>query len=254
VTANRAPSLKVTTASTVDGITVLTIRGVLDGTTYLSLRNEVITAALAEPVAVVVDVTQLDVPTESAFAVFTSARWHVVRWPEIPIVLVCEHPQGRDAIARNGIARYVPVYPAVDTAITAIAAARHPQHRRRARADLPANTTSLRRSRDLVAEWLTAWSLTELIPVTKVVVTALVENVLMHTNSRPNVRLETDGTTVTVAVADASHVPASPREVARVNLPLSGLRIVGSLCRMWGNTPTPDGKTVWAVIGPENRL
>jgi hypothetical protein len=26
------------------------------------------------------------------------------------------------------------------------------------------------------------------------------------------------------------------------------------MCRMWGNSPTPTGKTVWAVIGPENRL
>jgi hypothetical protein len=34
----------------------------------------------------------------------------------------------------------------------------------------------------------------------------------------------------------------------------SGLHIVGALCRAWGNAPTSSGKTVWAVIGPENRL
>jgi hypothetical protein len=34
----------------------------------------------------------------------------------------------------------------------------------------------------------------------------------------------------------------------------SGLKIVGALCRAWGNAPTPTGKTVWAVIGPENKL
>jgi hypothetical protein len=35
---------------------------------------------------------------------------------------------------------------------------------------------------------------------------------------------------------------------------LSELEIVGALSRVWGNTRTSDGKVVWAVIGPENRL
>ena len=63
------------------------------------------------------------------------------------------------------------------------------------------------------------------------------------------------GAAVTVAVEDSSH----PRRVCeeatdgRTRVP-SGLRIVAAMCRTWGNTPTPTGKTVWAVIGPENRL
>ncbi|HEX4390659.1 MAG TPA: sulfate transporter, partial [Mycobacterium sp.] len=36
--------------------------------------------------------------------------------------------------------------------------------------------------------------------------------------------------------------------------PVSGLAIVASVCRAWGSMPTSSGKTVWAVIGPENRL
>ncbi len=95
----------------------------------------------------------------------------------------------------------------------------------------------------------------ELIPVTKVVVTAFVENVLQHTDSNPSVRLEFDGSAVTVAVEDTSHLPAGPREEPPKPYTVpSGLHIVGALCRAWGNTPTSSGKTVWAVIGPENRL
>jgi hypothetical protein len=35
---------------------------------------------------------------------------------------------------------------------------------------------------------------------------------------------------------------------------VSGLAIVASVCRAWGSTPMPSGKTVWAVLGPENQL
>jgi anti-anti-sigma regulatory factor len=232
---------------------LLTVRGTLDSVTYRSLRDHIIKAALDEPKAVIVDFTYLDIPAESALAVFTSARWHVAKWPEVPIMLVCEHAEGRAAIRRTGVARYVPVYSSVDAALEA-ASGTGMSPRRRARAQLPARLESLRRARELVADWLTAWSQPELIGVTKVVATALVENVLRHTDSDPAVRLETDGSAVTVAVEDGSHVPAGPREEPKPRAAPSGLHVVSALCRAWGNAPTSTGKTVWAVIGPENRL
>jgi hypothetical protein len=67
--------------------------------------------------------------------------------------------------------------------------------------------------------------------------------------------LETDGAAVTIAVQDDSSQPATRREDPdRGADRLSGLTIVASVCRAWGSIPTPSGKTVWAVIGPENRL
>jgi hypothetical protein len=248
------PDKLVLTAAVVRGATVLTAQGVLDSTTYLGLRDTIIKVALDEPLAVIVDVGELLVPAPSAWVVFTSARWHVGRWPEVPIMLVCERDAGRDAIARNGVARYVPVYPTVPAAIESLSHSAPQRHRRRARANLPAKLSSLRRSRELVTEWLTAWSQDDLIPVAKVVVTALVENVLEHTDSPPAVRLETDGVTVTVAVEDSSRGPVVLREDPKVSGIPSGLRVVAALCRMWGTAPTPAGKTVWAVMGPENRL
>lgn len=233
---------------------LLTARGTLDSATYRPLRDWIIKAALDEPQAVIVDVTCLDVPAESAWVVFTSARWHVAKWPEVPIILACGHAGRRSAIARNGVARYVPVYPSVRAALEAASCAESPPVRRCARADLPSELTSLSRARELVTEWLTAWSHTDLIPVAKVVVTSFVENVLQHTDSAPVVRLEFDGSVVTVAVADNSHLPASLREEAKPKNVPSGLHIVSALCRAWGNAPTSSGKTVWAVIGPENRL
>jgi hypothetical protein len=233
--------------------TVLRMAGLVDSTTYLSIRDQVIKAALDEPRAVIVDVSELEVPAGSAWAVFTSARWHVDSWPDVPIILVCGHSHGREAIVRNGVARYLPVYDTVNSAIDAVLRSGITRTRRRARVDLPAHLTSLGRARDLVEDSLTGWLMPDMVAVTKVVVTAFVENVLAHTQSAPNVRLETDGMTIAVAVSDASHTPATIREAVAPQ-PLTGLQIVASLCRTWGNAPTPTGKTVWAVMGPENRL
>ena len=77
VTADACSALSVA-SETVDATAVLlTVRGTLDSITYRSLRDQIIKAALDEPKAVIVDVTHLGVPAESAWVVFTSARWHV---------------------------------------------------------------------------------------------------------------------------------------------------------------------------------
>ena len=239
---------------TADRATVLVVGGVLDALTYLPLRDTIVKVALDGAEAVIIDVTRLSVPAHSALAVFTSARWLVGEWPEVAIILVCEHRAGRDAILRNGVARYCPVYPSVRAANAELARRGPPPYRRRARENLEQSSTSLRRSRDAVAEWLTAWSQTELIPVAKIIVTALVENVLQHTDGPPALRLETDGAAITIAVEDTSHASAGVQETMTGAEPPSGLRIVSALCRLWGNSPTTSGKAVWAIVGPENRL
>lgn len=244
-----------TAAGSVDSAAVIVATGVLDGHSYLNLRDVIIKAALDVPGAVIVDVTGLDVPAESAWTVFTSARWHVSVWPEVPILLVCAHYQGREAINRNGVARYVPVYPTIDEAVRALNAADHPPARQRARMQLPADRRSVELARAFVSERLGQWNNAELIPVAGVVATALVENVLEHTRSAPALRLESDGTAVTVAVEDNSSAPAERHEDPyRGTDVVSGLSIVSAMCRAWGTAPTPAGKTVWAVLDPENKL
>lgn len=233
---------------------LLTVDGVLDSSTYLKLRDCIIKAALDEPRVVVVDVTALEVPAPSAWSVFTSARWHISTWPDVPISLVCAHAGGRADIARNGVTRYVPVYPSIDAALDAVDDDDQ-RGRRRHRAELPATLGSLRRARELVAESLAAWSRTQLIPVATVIVNVFVENVLQHTTSSPVLWLETNGVAVTIAVEDDSSAPAVRREDPdRGGDRVSGLAIVTAVSRIWGNTPTPPGKVVWAVVGPENQL
>ena len=136
----------------------------------------------------------------------------------------------------------------------ALGAAAESSVARRAETRLAANLTSLRESRRLVREWLTAWSQTELIPVALVVVNVFVENVLEHTGGSPMMRIESDGATATIAVSDDSSAPAVRLPPPPKGFDMSGLAIVEALSRAWGSTPTSSGKTVWAVIGPENQL
>jgi hypothetical protein len=235
-------------------VDLLSVSGVLNSISYLNLRDQVIKTALDEPRAVLVDVDALEVPVPSAWAVFTSARWHVNRWPEVPIMLVCRHVHGRNEAARNGVSRYVPIHDTTASALAALDEDGGTQYRHRSRTELPADASSVQIARDLVAEWLTHWSQTDLIPTAQVIATVLIENVLTHTDSSPNLRLEANGATVTVAVEDASSTPANVREDYADGWGVSGLQILSALCRVWGNAPTSSGKTIWTVIGPENRL
>jgi hypothetical protein len=249
---SQASSLAVS-ADTSGGVCLLTAEGVLDSSTYLQLRDAIVKAALDEPRAVLVDVNELDVPASSAWAVFTSARWLVDTWPAVPIHLVCGHYHRRHVIARNGVTRYVRVHPTVEAALAALTDTE--RVRWRAKMELPAALASLRASRQFVKQRLTEWSFDPLIPVATVVANVFVENVLQHTAGGAILRLETDGTTVTVSVQDESSTPAARHEDSRLGGErVSGLAIVASVSRAWGCATTPSGKTVWAVIGPENQL
>jgi hypothetical protein len=92
-------------------------------------------------------------------------------------------------------------------------------------------------------------------PAAATVAWLLVDNVLIHTFSDPVLIVEEFGGVITIAVEDASSTPAMRREGTDGGTDVvSGLAIVNSLSRIWGSAPTSTGKTVWAVLGPENRL
>jgi hypothetical protein len=239
-------------ASSVEDTRLLTIDGLLDGTTYVPLRDAIVKAALDEPLAVIIDVNGLSVRDDPAWAVFTSARWQIAEWPDVPIGMVCAHDQGQNALQRNGITRYVPVYPTLELAVTELAADGLRRYRRRASAVLPAVTGSIHRCRELVAQWLTAWSRTDFVHAVSTVATELVEMALVDTDSEFSLRLETDGSTVAVAVQHVQHVNA--RGPKPVGDPVSGLDLVAASSRAWGSYTSAAGKTVWAVVGPENRF
>ncbi len=235
-----------------ESVAVLTVEGVLDTGNSAALRDTIVKTMVDEPSAVIVNVSGLRVPAQSAWSTIIGARWQVAR-PAVPIVLVSNHRATREALSRSEVASFMPVVTTEKSAMKTLARLAR-RTVRCAESKLPADLSSLRESRRLVREWLTAWSQTALIPVALVVVNVFVENVLEHTGSVPMMRVETDGATATIAVSDGSNTPAVRLQSPTNGIDVSGLAIVEALARAWGTAPTSSGKTVWAVIGPENQL
>jgi hypothetical protein len=231
---------------------VLTLKGELDATTYLATRDVILKAVLDEPRVVVVDVTELTVREDPAWAVFTSVRWETAEWPDVPIGLVSANLQDRNTVHRNGITRYVPMHAAVDSAITELTSDGQRRYRRRVRASIPPERSSIRRCRHLTAQWLAEWSRSDFTHAVSLVATELVEAALAATDTDFALRVETDGSTVSVAV---QHVGiANPVRRKALDDNVSGLDLVAANSRAWGTYVTPSGNTIWAVVGPENRF
>ncbi|OJZ75381.1 sulfate transporter [Mycobacterium paraffinicum] len=248
-----SPAIRVDTDPQQD-VPILVVDGVLDSSTYRGLRDTVIKAALDEPPAVVVDVERLRVPTASAWTVFTSARWHVSVWPDVPILLVSPEPEVRRAISGVGVARYVPIHASRESALEAVRG-RSLQIRRRARTELPRSEGTVGMARAIVTDWLTEWDRREVIPIATTVATVFVENALDHTDSAPVLIVESYREAVTVAVEDGSdRLPVRHEDARRGAEMVSGLAIVSALCRAWGATPTSSGKAVWAMVGLDDRF
>jgi anti-anti-sigma regulatory factor len=246
-------AIRIDTAALQD-IPILVVNGVLDSSTYRHVRDTVIKAALDEPPAVIVDVDRLTAPSASAWTVFTSARWHVSVWPDVPILLVCAEPKVRRAIFARGVARYVPVYASRKLALDAVCD-RSLQLRRRTRAELSRSRSSIGTARGMLTDWLTKTDVREVIPMAATVATVFIENVLDHTESAPVLIVESYRDGVTVAVEDNSaRLPGRHEDPYRGAEIVSGLAIVSALSRTWGATPTPSGKTVWALVGSENQF
>jgi hypothetical protein len=240
------------TESTVRDMRVLTVDGALDATTYMLMREAIVKAARDEPRAVIVDVTKLVVREDPAWAVFTSAVWQVTEWPGKPIALVCAHDRGRNALRCNGITRYVAVYPTVQSAVDEVSAGSPRRYRLRALASLPATKSSSQRCRELTAQWLTAWSRTDFIHAASIVVTELVEMALTDTDSAISLRLETDGSTVSIAVQYVgAGTPGGRHSSGGADVRLN---LITATSRVWGSYTAAAGNTIWAALGPENRF
>jgi hypothetical protein len=232
-------------------VTVLSVDGVLDGGTYLPLRDRIITAALDRPTAVVVDISALRVPAASAYAVFTSARWQVSRWPDVPVLLVCRSATARSAARSQGITLHVPVFDCLEAACAAVGGI-GPRLRCRRSAELTPIPGCARQARELVTEWLWDWGYDDVIPTANVIVTELVDNVYAHADgSAAALRVEALDGEIAIAVSDRNVRLPTRTEAVRDAFRVSGLQVVAALADTWGCAPTSGGKTVWATIASD---
>lgn len=97
---------------------------VLDGTTYMSLRDTISNAVLEHPRAVIVEISELVVVGPSTWAIFPAVRWLITDGPDVSLGMARDKLEGHNALWRNGISRCVPSYWTVDAAITDLTSSR----------------------------------------------------------------------------------------------------------------------------------
>lgn len=234
-----------------DPTTVLAISGTLDSTTYLAVRDAIVAAAVDTAGPLVVDVRTLSVPARSAWSVITSAAFMIRRWPGVPLAVVADAQQCRQ-LSDTAVTRSVPAFSELDTALDHLDGHVETVVTHRLRTTISRNESAVATARVLVAHEVEEWN-AKYAKLALVVTTVLVSNVVAHTDSDPDLRVEVHGDDrLVLAVGDRSPRPPMRTEDRHGRIPVaSGLALLSALTMQWSYTPTGDGKTVWAVIGPD---
>ncbi len=244
------PDLLQVDRSYLDGAALLVPHGVLDLASYGPLRDLLLIYALESPRAVIVDVSNLLVPTDATLAVFPSVWTQVAVWPGVPIMLVARPELTRRRLRHSEMISYVPVYTSVAEALGSLEA---PAKGRRAALELPYDPTSASAARRFVHEVCTQWNCAELIIEGTMIANELVQNAVQHAGSECQLRLELRRRMLTIAVYDDDPTPAKRVEPWTSVPPRLGLMLVSRLAETWSCAPTMGGgKVVWAVL-PRHR-
>ncbi|MFI7675863.1 ATP-binding protein [Actinophytocola sp. NPDC049390] len=211
-------------------IVVLAPKGRLDAGSGDTLRDRILAAAADEPRAVLVDVTELELPAGTTL--FTDVADQLAHWPGVPLFVV--DPRGR-------------LPGACPTVRAAIASVGDPPPRRVAHRVLPGNTTGGRAGRAFVRDCCRRWHIEgDRADAAVWVANELIENTIRHTPYAPAVRVELRRGELTVAVRDDD--PQRPRPDPE-QWPLHGLAAVHKLATAWGTVPVESGgKVVWAAL------
>lgn len=236
------------------GVTIVTLRGFLDVSTAPLVRNALLKCVADQPVALIADLTRLELRKAYTLSVFTLVARRAAEWSGMPLILVATSGAGsRLDLQAKAIARFLPVYADLDAAV---AAARQPPPRRITRIRLAPTPHSAATARRVVAATCQVWDCTELVEDASAVASELVANAVRHAGTDAELRLELRRELLTVALIDDDPSPPQLHPAAELAAGGYGLRIVDSLSRAWGWVPTSSGgKIVWAVLrtSPERR-
>jgi hypothetical protein len=224
--------------------------GVLDSSTYRGLRDTLVKLTVEQPDALVVDLSELRIGSETALTVFSSVWMQVSEWPGVPVLLVTGD-QAVQSLLSGAISRYTPHFA---TVADALAAAGRPPVRRLAALDIEAGPAGCRITRLFVRRTCQKWDLTSQVSAAIAVTNELVDNAMVHAGPSCQIRLELRGRMLTIAVRDDSSQRAVLRERVGFEERGNGLRIVAGLARTWGCAPhLSGGKVVWAIIADVRR-
>jgi hypothetical protein len=221
---------------------VVRFAGVLDADTAAAVRLALVGLLASQPEAVVIDVSELDVPHPAAVSVLRDVARETADWPAAHLALCAPsaapwHDTG------------LPVWRSPGDAFAELG---DPDPPRQLSLELEPVIGAARRSRELVTEACGRWELPGLAGAACIVVTEMVNNVVVHARTPMNVLLAARGDTMAVAVRDRSAtVPQSRGLVSPTSFGGRGLLLIDSVADRWGSLPLDAGKVVWALLQSE---
>src|SRR6266487_2802670 len=110
---------------------------------------------------------------------------------------------------------------------------------------LPPELTSARRARGLIRRPLTRWELSDLIPVTELLVSELVTNAVRYAQGTIGLRLVLEGGLVCEVLDNSAALPRL-RNPGNEDERGRGLQVVSQMAQRWGTRRTSAGKVVWS--------
>jgi anti-sigma regulatory factor (Ser/Thr protein kinase)/anti-anti-sigma regulatory factor len=226
-------------------VAILRVSGVLDLVTGGALEHAVGRCLSAQPEALLIDVSELEIREPGALDVLSSVVCRTADWPAVPIVLC-----GAGARTARTIATW-PDCASVSTAEScddALAGTKEEPEPRRIRVRLRPVPDACRQARQLVTQACTAWQRRDIAATAALVATELVANVVRHAHTTMEFTLGLRDDQVCLTVRDGSRRLPHPREPGATDAGGRGLQLVKELTDAWGVLPVPDGKVVWTHL------
>jgi anti-sigma regulatory factor (Ser/Thr protein kinase)/anti-anti-sigma regulatory factor len=226
-------------------VAILRVSGVLDAMTKEALEHAVGHALSAQPEALLIDVSALEVAEPAALDVLSSVVCRTAEWPAVPIMLCGAGPETARTIAAW------PDCAAVSTATTCadgLAGTKEEPEPRRIRVRLRPVPDACRQVRQLVTQACAAWQRSELAGTAALVATELVANVVRHAHTTMEFTVGLRDGRVCLTVRDGSRLLPRPTEPGVGDAGGRGLQLVRELTDAWGVLPVPDGKVVWTHL------
>jgi anti-sigma regulatory factor (Ser/Thr protein kinase) len=114
-----------------------------------------------------------------------------------------------------------------------------------ARAEFPPDLSSAAAARHFAEERLSAWGADDLLESTRLLVSELVINAVLHARTPADVQLRFAGGCLRVEVGDRSERPLARRAFSPSATTGRGLMILDALANRWGVETDDEGKVVW---------
>jgi anti-anti-sigma regulatory factor len=218
---------------------VIQLTGVLDTDTATAVRWALVELLAQQPEAIVIDVSDLQLPDPAAISVLRDVAKETADWPAAHLVLCAPTS---DPWHTTGL----PVWRSTADAFTDLG---EPDSPRQLSLELEPVVGAARRSRELVTEACGRWDQPGLAGPACIVVTEMVNNVVTHARTPMIVLLAIRPDAMAVAVRDrSSTVPQFTGPVPATSYGGRGMLLIDSVADRWGSLPLEAGKVVWALL------